>query len=288
VLAKAQLLAKALAFLKKPMRNQWKYFLLAVGFFTRIPVPSLADFQESDLNHSVKYFPLVGLMIGLLSALIFYLVGQVFPHTIAILISMAASIFATGAFHEDGLADSADGLGGGWNREQVLTIMQDSRLGTYGAVALFFVLMLKFQLLNAMHADMVILALICAHPLSRLCAIWLMAALPYAKSTGKSKPLATQISRQDCWIANVFGLLPTLLLACLIYIATAGFWQITLGYVCLLASAIAVAWLWWHALLRRKLGGYTGDTLGAMQQISEIMFYFASLAWLQYIDVYNL
>jgi adenosylcobinamide-GDP ribazoletransferase len=273
------------------MQKQWRYFLLAVGFFTRIPVPSQPNFQESDLNHSVKYFPLIGLLIGLLAALIFYVLGQVFPHTIAILVSMAVTIFATGAFHEDGLADSVDGLGGGWGREQVLTIMQDSRLGTYGAVALFLVLMLKFQLLNSMHKDMVVLAIICAHPLSRLTAVWLMAALPYAKTntnqSSKAKPLATQISRQDFWLANLFGLLPALLLVGLIYIITMGFWQITLGFFCLLAGAIGAGWLWWFSLLKRKLGGYTGDTLGAMQQISEIMFYIAALAWLQYIDALN-
>jgi adenosylcobinamide-GDP ribazoletransferase len=270
------------------MQKQWRYFLLAVGFFTRIPVPSQPNFQESDLNHSVKYFPFVGLLIGLIAALIFYILGQVFPHTIAILISMAVTIFATGAFHEDGLADSADGLGGGWGREQVLTIMQDSRLGTYGAVALFFVLMLKFQLLNSMHADMVVLALICAHPLSRLTAIWLMVALPYAKTnanqSSKAKPLATQVSRQDFWLANLFGLLPALVLGWSIYIDTMGYWQVTLGYLCLLVGAIGAGWLWWLGLLKRKLGGYTGDTLGAMQQISELMFYFALLTWLQFID----
>ena len=274
------------------MQTQWQYFLLAVGFFTRIPVPSQPNFQASDLNHSVKYFPLVGLLIGLMAALIFYLLGQVFPHSVAILISMAATIFATGAFHEDGFADSADGLGGGWNREQVLTIMQDSRLGTYGAVALFLVLMLKFQLLNNMHQDMVALALICAHPLSRLTAVWLMAALPYAKTnanlSSKAKPLATQISRQDFWVANLFGLLPVLLLGGLIYIVTTGNWQVTAGYICLLIGATGAGWLWWHALLKRKLGGYTGDTLGGIQQISELMFYIASLTWLQYIEAYNI
>jgi adenosylcobinamide-GDP ribazoletransferase len=270
------------------MQKQWRYFLLAVGFFTRIPVPSQVDFQESDLNRSVKYFPLVGLLIGLLAVAIYYTFGQIFSHSIALLASMAATVFATGAFHEDGLADSADGLGGGWQREQVLTIMQDSRLGTYGAVALFFVLLAKFELLSGMHADMAMLTLICAHPLSRLCAIWLMASLPYAKTdsnySAKSKPLATEISRKDLWLANLFGLLPMLALVWLIYIVTQGYWQITLGYVCLLAGAIGAAWLWWRALLVRKLGGYTGDTLGAMQQISEIMIYVASLAWLQMID----
>ena len=263
--------------------------MLAVGFFTRIPVPSVNDFKESELNKSVKYFPLIGCIVGLIGLAAYYIAGHIFPHTVAVLISMAATIFVTGAFHEDGLADSADGLGGGWQREQVLTIMQDSRLGTYGAVALFFALMAKFQLLNSMHTDTVIMILICAHALSRLSAVWMMVALPYAKadinSNSKAKPLATEISRCDCWLANLFGLLPLFALLWLIQ-TTIQNWQITLGYVFFLVAAIGAGWFWWLALLKRKLGGYTGDTLGAIQQISEIMFYLATLAWLQFLDAY--
>ena len=267
------------------LSGEWRYFLLAVEFFTRIPVPNFVDFQESDLNHSVKYFPLIGCIVGLIGLAAYYMAGYIFPHMVAVLISMATTIFATGAFHEDGLADSADGLGGGWQREQVLTIMQDSRLGTYGAVALFFALMAKFQLLTAMPADTVMQIFICAHALSRLSAVWLMTLLPYAKSNGKAKPLATEIARCDFWLANLFGLLPLFALLWVIQ-TTMHNWQITLGYVCWLAAAIGAGCYWWLSLLKRKLGGYTGDTLGAIQQISEIMFYLASLAWLQFIDAY--
>ena len=267
------------------LSGEWRYFLLAVEFFTRIPVPNFVDFQESDLNHTVKYFPLIGCIVGLIGLAAYYMAGYIFPHMVAVLISMATTIFATGAFHEDGLADSADGLGGGWQREQVLTIMQDSRLGTYGAVALFFALMAIFQLLTAMPADTVMQIFICAHALSRLSAVWLMTVLPYAKSNGKAKPLATEIARCDFWLANLFGLLPLFALLWVIQ-TTMHNWQITLGYVCWLAAAIGAGCYWWLSLLKRKLGGYTGDTLGAIQQISEIMFYLASLAWLQFVDAY--
>ncbi len=271
------------------MQKQWRYFLLALGFFTRIPVPSVIDFQETDLNHTVKYFPLVGLLVGLIGVVAFYIAMQVFTHHIAVLISMAATIFVTGAFHEDGLADSADGLGGGWGREQVLTIMQDSRLGTYGAIALFMVLMAKYQLLTAMHAETVMAVLICAHALSRLSAVWLMATLPYAKIdthiSAKSKPLATQVSRGDLWLASVFGLLPVLVLLILLQNSLDN-WRATLSLVLLLSGAVGAGWCWWRLLLKRKLGGYTGDTLGAIQQVSELMFYLASLAWLQLINAF--
>lgn len=267
----------------KRLKYAWQNFLLAVGFFTRIPVPSFVDFQEADLNRAVKYFPLVGCIVGLIGVIAFYLAMQVFTHPIAVLISMAATIFATGAFHEDGLADSADGLGGGWGRTQVLAIMQDSRLGTYGAIALFMVLMAKYQLLAAMHADTVMAVLICAHALSRLSGVWLMAALPYARPSGKSKPLATEVSRVDLWVANVFGLLPLLVLLVLIE-NSLGNWRATLSLFLLLLGTIGAVWWWWRMLLKRKLGGYTGDTLGGIQQISEIMFYLTSIAWLQLIN----
>lgn len=267
----------------KQLKNAWQHFLLALGFFTRIPVPHHVDFQEKDLSRCVKYFPLVGGIVGLIGVAAFYLAMQVFAHSIAVLISMAVTIFATGAFHEDGLADSADGLGGGWGREQVLAIMQDSRLGTYGAIALFMALMAKYQLLVAMHADTVMAVIICAHALSRLSAVWLMATLPYTKPSGKAKPLATEVSRVDLWVANIFGLLPLLILLALVQ-NSLGNWRVTLSLFLWLLSAVGAVWWWWRLLLKRKLGGYTGDTLGAIQQLSEIMFYLASIAWLQLIN----
>ncbi len=130
-----------------PVKLQWRYFLLAVCFFTRLPVPALPDFQEAELNHAARYFPLVGLLVGLMAAVTWWLASWVLPPALAVLCSMAATIYVTGAFHEDGLADSADGLGGGIDRARQLEIMQDSRLGSYGAIALVGVLLFKFQAL---------------------------------------------------------------------------------------------------------------------------------------------
>ena len=161
--------------------------------------------------------------------------------------------------------------------------MQDSRLGTYGAVALFFVLFAKFQLLTALHADWMIVGLICAHALSRLCAVWLISNLSYVKPAGKAKPLSTQISNSDLVWANVFGLLPTAMLVWAIYSAMQGYWQICLLFIALLVLLISLTWLWWRRLLLRKLGGYTGDNLGAMQQLTELAFYLAALIFQQLI-----
>lgn len=260
------------------MQKEWQYFLLALGFFTRIPVPNFAHFQESDLNHSAKYFPLIGIIVGLFGAVFFYVASLIFPQTIAVLISMAATIYLTGAFHEDGLADSADGIGGGWQREQILTIMQDSRLGTYGAVALFLMLMAKFQILNSLNPFFIPLTLITGHTLSRLWAVWLMAALTYAKPAGKAKPLATQLSKRDLVIANIFGLLPFLGIVGLLIVNDHS--QSSIGqFIVISLLPSLIVWLWWRAKLEKNLGGYTGDTLGAIQQLTELAFYLGVLAW---------
>ena len=260
------------------MHKEWCYFLLALGFFTRCPVPNFPDFQESDLNHSAKYFPLIGIIVGCIAALSFYFASLVLPQTIAILISMASTIYFTGAFHEDGLADSADGLGGGWEHEQVLTIMQDSRLGTYGAIALFLTLLTKFELLNSMSHSLIPFVLIAGHALSRLCAVWVMASLRYVKFSGKAKPLATEIKWRDLLLANFLGLLPiTILLSILVtsHYATPLILQLTLST----ALPSLITFIWWRNKLKNRLGGYTGDCLGAMQQITEIAFYFGVLFW---------
>lgn len=260
------------------MQQQYRYFLLALGFFTRIPVPSFNDFQEAELNQSAKYFPLVGVIVGISAAVLFYLAALILPHSIAVLISMAGTIYLTGAFHEDGLADSADGLGGGWEKERILTIMQDSRLGTYGAVALLLMLLAKFQTLTAMDAFLIPATLISAHAISRLCAIWMMRDLPYVKSSGKAKPLATEINLADTLLAHVFGLLPLL---CVLVLFVAYDYPLlsVLLYLVLTLVPMALVWWWWRNKIRFWLGGYTGDTLGATQQMTELAYYLGVLAW---------
>ena len=260
------------------MHKQWQYFLLAVGFFTRIPVPSFNNFQESDLNHASKYFPLIGILIGLIGAIAFYVFYLILPITIAVLISMAATIYATGAFHEDGLADSADGLGGGWDKEKIITIMQDSRLGTYGAVALFLMLLAKFQTLSALNFILIPITLITAHALSRLSAVWMMQSLDYVKSSGKAKPLATQISLPSLLVANFFGLLPLLAVIFALNVSNHSH-LIILKFVGFTLIPMLLSWLWWRHKINRWLGGYTGDCLGATQQITELAFYLGALAW---------
>lgn len=244
------------------LNHNGRYFLTAVMFFTRIPV-KLNGFEETHLNKSTRFFPLVGILVGAVGALIFWLSDLLLPVEIAVLISMVATILLTGAFHEDGLADAVDGLGGGWTREQVLTIMVDSRIGSYGAVALVLMLLIKYQTLSYQTVALIPASLIAGHALSRLCAVLVMVTQRYVKTDGKAKPLATQISRGELVTAVVFGVLPLYFLP----------------YHALLALLpVALVWWWFSKKIKARIGGYTGDCLGAMQQLTEVTFYVGLLA----------
>ena len=259
-------------------QQQWRHFLVALGFLTRVPVMYLHNFEQRDLDAALKYFPLVGLLVGALGAAVYWLALQVLPQALAVVLSMVSTIYVTGAFHEDGLADSVDGIGGGWEREQMLTIMQDSRLGTFGAVALFGALFTKFQALNHLSSVWVPALLMVAHALSRLAAIWMMASMPLAKLNGKSKPLATQLSMVDLCVANGFGILPLLFFGVILELSMGQPMPLFTLVGMLLIPMLLVGW-WWRQKVFKHLGGYTGDTLGAMQQLTELTIYLGALAW---------
>lgn len=244
------------------LSQQWRRFLVAVMFFTRIPV-GLADVNDSDLNRAVRFFPLVGILVGIAGALVFWLCDHVLPLEISVLLSMAATVLLTGAFHEDGLADAIDGLGGGWTKEQVLTIMVDSRLGSYGAIGLVLALLIKYQALSYQVVELIPYALIAGHALSRLCAVLVMATQQYVKPVGKAKPLATQLNLHELILATFFGLLPMALLAMKLLFAL---------------IPVALVWLWFSWKIHKRIGGYTGDCLGAMQQLTEVAFHVGILA----------
>ncbi|MEQ1767435.1 MAG: adenosylcobinamide-GDP ribazoletransferase [Methylotenera sp.] len=244
------------------LQNQWHYFLTAVMFFTRIPI-RFNNFDNADLNKATRYFPLVGILVGAVGAFVFCLSDFLLPLEIALLLSMASTILLTGAFHEDGLADAVDGLGGGWSREQSLTIMVDSRIGSYGAIGLVLVLLTKYQTLSYQSVALIPVSLVAGHALSRLCAVLVMFTQSYVKAEGKSKPLATQLNMSELIIATFFGLAPMAFLE--------------MKFLTALVPVVMV-WLWFSAKIKSRIGGYTGDCLGAMQQLTEITFYIGLLA----------
>jgi len=249
--------------------RQLNLFFVAMSFFTRIPVPAWVVIDNEKLNKASGYFGVVGLVIGLICALVFWLVQLMLPASIAILLAMVAGVLVTGAFHEDGLANTADGFGGGRTKEDKLRIMKDSRLGSYGALSLGLVLLLKWQLLVelALYSPMVaVSALVVGHTLSRVVAVSIIFSEQYVRDeqTSKSMPVAQYQQLNDLFMliaSGIFVLLWLNGLAAFVLFITLWLVRILLG-----------------GFFRKQIGGYTGDTLGAAQQISEVCCYLVILA----------
>jgi len=262
--------ADAVAFLR--------HFFIALQFFTRIPVTGrLADwvgFSPAMLRASAAHFPGVGWVVGGLTAGVFWGLMQVLPGQpaapwVAAVLSTVFSVLLTGAFHEDGLADLADGLGGAMDRERALEIMKDSRIGSYGALALVLVVLSKVALLGLLAqaggARLAALVLFAAHVTSRLMPLLVIRTLPHVGDTprSKSKPLAESIGTRGL-MAGLLWWVPAMVLAG--WLAPGSPWL-----PAVLGALLGLAWMW--RLLHRRLQGFTGDGLGATQQVSELMFY---------------
>ncbi|WP_423198236.1 MULTISPECIES: adenosylcobinamide-GDP ribazoletransferase [unclassified Cupriavidus] len=253
--------------------DELRFFLTALGYFTRVPLPArLAQwvgFQPYYLNAAARHFPLIGLLIGVVGALVTWVAAQLWPPAVAVLLGMAATLLLTGAFHEDGLADCADAFGGGYTPEDVLRIMHDSRVGAFGAIAVVVTLLLKWQLLLAIGTDggMALLAgvLVAAHGASRAMAITFLATHDYVRDEGKARPVAQRLAGSSLTFALVCGALPLVLLA-------PGFALATMVGMALLQVALG-------AYFVRRIGGYTGDCLGFAQQLAELLIYLVAAAW---------
>ena len=235
---------------------EWR---LAVGFFTRIPLHPNAELGPAGLARAAWAFPLVGVIVGVAGGIAFSVGDRLgLPILAMALLAVLATVLLTGALHEDGLADTVDGLGGGRSREDALAIMRDSRIGAFGVLALLFSVGLRVSCLAAMpDARTAVNALVAAHALSRGLLPMAMLWLEPARSDG----LGAEAGRPTP---------PTTTAALIIAIAAA---MLALGSSRGLAAfAIAAVAMGAVAILaRRRIGGYTGDTLGATQQIGEIM-----------------
>jgi adenosylcobinamide-GDP ribazoletransferase len=253
--------------LKSRILYELNLFFIALSFLTRIPSPDWVDYSPEFLNKSSRYFPLAGLVVGGFAAVVFLLADLIFPQLIAVLLSMISSVLLTGAFHEDGFADVCDGLGGGWERQQVLDIMKDSRLGTYGTVGLGLLLGLKASSLSVMASESIAFSMLIAHGWSRLVAVSFIVQYPYVRDTDESKvkPLANELSLKIFLSVGVVSMLPLCLWL--------GIWQLLLLLVVLLLFRSGFG-----RYLNKRIGGYTGDCLGAGQQVSEVLIYLVLLA----------
>jgi adenosylcobinamide-GDP ribazoletransferase len=251
------------------MAEQLRLFLVALQFYTRIPVTGRVarwmGWETAWLGRATRYFPLVGIVVALGQSLVYVLASIVLPHPVSILLAIAAGLLLTGAFHEDGWADFCDAFGGMVDRTRTLEIMRDSRIGAYGTIGVAVLLLLRFETLAHLDTDWVVASLVCAAAFSRGCAVLAMASLPYAReeADAKAKPVATHVGAGDALVALGIAVAP---------IVALGLWtgEATTGLIGLSFALLATAAM--RRLVRARLGGYTGDCLGAIQQVAEAAF----------------
>jgi adenosylcobinamide-GDP ribazoletransferase len=261
------------------MRTEWRLFWVATQFLTRLPTPTFRDFEPRWLAASARYFPAVGALVGALNVAVWWLAGHWLPEPVAVGLMIAASLLVTGAFHEDGFADCCDGFGGAMSAERVLAIMRDSRIGAYGAIGIVMMLALKWTTLVAMPVGAFMLIVVGAHMFSRWCACGLIWALSYVRieDDAKAKPLADTLRIREWLLSAAIGALAVA------PFAFGGDLESSLKIQVLLAAAAAASMtsVVAAAYFRARIGGYTGDCLGAVQQLAELSFLLVALAVLR-------
>jgi adenosylcobinamide-GDP ribazoletransferase len=233
----------------------------AFVFFSRVPVGGF-PYRPRDWHWALAHLPLVGVAVGCVSAGVFALAaGAGLPPLVTAALALAASVWLTGALHEDGLADSADGLGGGATRERALEIMKDSRIGSYGALALLLSTLIRAGSIAALEPG-AWLALVCVHVWARVGPVWLSCVEPYVNDRPDAKSQVFETRAVHVLTALAWGALASALA-----IGLGG-----LAWPSVLAAALAPlvgTWLL-RRVFRRRVGGVTGDLLGAAEQLGEV------------------
>ena len=254
--------------------SQLKLFCIALQFLTRIPVTgrlaAWVGYSDEMLRASARYFACIGALVGLVGAAAFAATAQLWPveathiGIIPAVLCCCATAWLTGGFHEDGLTDYVDGMGGGHTPERVLEIMKDSRVGSYGVLAILFATLLKVFSLSGMTLWHGVCAIVVAHTVGRACACAVMFSLRYVRGddTSKNKPMADAMHRSELVIvlATVAFVLALVLLS-----APELVWHALFALALASVSSIALA-----LHMRRRIGGFTGDALGAVEQCAEV------------------
>jgi len=243
-------------------------FFIAVQFLTRLPVPSVPDTSESELGKAAAFFPLVGVIVGAGAALVFVSLQRVLPVPASVLCAIVFAAFITNGFHEDGLADTFDGFGGGWTKDRVLEIMRDSRIGTYGTLALIFLILGKLNFLSSLPHAQIWRWLIIAHAGARWTILPLCAWLPYARAEGQGKLVAKQVGALEVVTATATLLVALLLLP----------WRAALAALLFTSLVTLLSGLYFRA----RLEGITGDCLGATNQLTEVGLYLTAVILLRF------
>lgn len=257
------------------IKRELHIFLTAVMFYTRIPCPSWVDHNPDYIGKSSKYLPIVGWIVGAVYATTILIFLNVFSPFVTLMVALTVSVLLTGAFHEDGFADVCDGFGGGWTRVRILAIMKDSRVGTFGLIGLISLIGIKIfitsDLLSALDDELTFfLTIASSHTLSRMAAISVVFFQSYARDEAdqsKAKPVATGVSTLDFTLALLFSAFPFSF-----FVAYTGLQFLLIIPVMFLLTVYLMYYF------KKWIGGYTGDCLGATQQLNEVVFLLATYA----------
>ncbi|MFI3303649.1 MAG: adenosylcobinamide-GDP ribazoletransferase [Rikenellaceae bacterium] len=236
-------------------------FLNALLFYSRIPIPFRVECNQDILSRALRYLPLVGLIVGAIGWGAFWCAATLLSNSSATIVAIVVMVLATGALHEDGFADFCDGFGGGFDREAVLRIMKDSHIGCYGVIGLILIFLLRFSLLSSFEESEMIYVLILSQGASRFAPVLLVRTSNYVRErqSARSSQSALGINLFGVSVAAIFALMPLYLLG----------WQFMVAYVGVMGCTFTL----YRAYLHQRIGGFTGDTLGALQIIGEILFY---------------
>jgi adenosylcobinamide-GDP ribazoletransferase len=241
------------------MRTAVRLFFSAVQFLTRLPVPTL-DFDADDLPKSLVFFPVVGLLLAAGGLLIRFALARYAGNAVVVLVILIYLVVLTGGLHEDALADVADGFGGGQSKDQVLAIMRDSRIGSYGAIAIAFSLLGRFVLLTELPPAKFVAYFAAGQVLSRWTPLPLsFFLLPARSDSGQG----SRVARKVTWFSLLLGTLVALGIAA-IFLRSALLWA---------GSTAALTATFTGLYYQKRLGGVTGDCLGATIQLAEIGVY---------------
>jgi adenosylcobinamide-GDP ribazoletransferase len=258
--------------------RQLTLLVVATQFLTRLPTPRIVGFEQEWLRRSLRYFPLVGGVVGLVNVAVWWISVQWLPASVAVGLMLGASLLVTGAFHEDGFADACDGFGGGTTAARTLEIMKDSRIGAFGAIGIFMMLGLKWAAIVSLPTVSLPLIVVSAHVVSRWCAIGLVWRLRYVRSDegAKSQPFDGGLSGAEWLVAALLGAMLVAIVGALTGFSRPEAEAIAAGVVAsgMLAAGCAM-------YFRARIGGYTGDCLGATQQLAELAFILAALGTLR-------
>jgi adenosylcobinamide-GDP ribazoletransferase len=252
------------------LRGLGSDFLAAIQFLTRVPVPT-PTYSADSLARSVKFFPVVGLLVGASAALVHFLLAPHWPRVVVAFIILTYLCLVTGLIHEDGLADAADGFGGGWSRDKILLIMRDSRIGSYGAAALTLSLLGRILLLSSLPLALVPQYLIATRVLGQ----WTTLPLSFYLSSARAQN-EDGVDGQGARIARITSL--GSLVAGTIFSFAVVIALLRTRAAFAIGAAIVVA-LVSGLYFQKRIGGVTGDCFGATNQVAEVAVYLCG-AWI--------